>query len=187
MKRWVLFSTLTDSFSLLTPYGLYFKCTRAMTSTAWWVLGAWTVWVSTCAPAILVHVCAAVQCAKGLGESKYRSAGVVIIKYSLSQSHHCSHSSETAEPITVKCDDDSSTNWKLFFRKCLNDSDMNKHHHKSAATHRSSLIVHQLVIIITVDIKHLHYIWWSCLYDASDQLYFRHNYNVSHLINDHIV
>ena len=72
---------------------------------------------SPCTPAVLVHTCAAVQCAKVLSEGKYRSAGVVIIKNSVSQSHHCSHSSETAVAITVKCDNNRSTNRKFFFRK----------------------------------------------------------------------
>ena len=44
----------------------------------------------------------------GLGEGEYRSQGAVIIKHSLSQPHHWSHRSETAAPVAVKCDNDSS-------------------------------------------------------------------------------
>lgn len=60
------------------------------------MLGAQTMWAPPYTPSILVYVCAAEQCAKGLGEGEYGSAGVVIIKYSLSQTHHWSHDSETA-------------------------------------------------------------------------------------------
>ncbi len=42
------------------------------------------------ASAILVHVCAAVQSAKALGEGESRSEGVVINEYALNQSHHFS-------------------------------------------------------------------------------------------------
>ena len=52
---------------------------------------------ASCIPAILVHVCAAVQYADGLGGGEYRSAGLVIIKYSQSQLHHWSHSFETQQ------------------------------------------------------------------------------------------
>lgn len=31
------------------------------------------MWASPCAPAILVHVCVAAQCAKGLSEGEHRS------------------------------------------------------------------------------------------------------------------
>ena len=43
--------------------------------------------LAPCTP-FYFSLCAAVQHAKGLGEAAYRSAGVVIIKYPLSQSHH---------------------------------------------------------------------------------------------------
>ncbi len=73
-----------------------------------------TVGASPYAPATLVHVCAArYKSAKGLSDVEYRSEGVVINKYTLSQSHHWSHSSETAEPITVKHDNNGSTNGEL--------------------------------------------------------------------------
>lgn len=39
----------------------------------------------------LVHVGGEAQTAKELGEVEYKSEGAVIIKYTLSQSHHCSH------------------------------------------------------------------------------------------------
>ena len=42
----------------------------------------------------------AVQSAKGLSEVEDRSEGVVMNKNSFDKSGHCSHSSETAEPIT---------------------------------------------------------------------------------------
>lgn len=60
------------------------------------VVGELTVWASPYTLSILVCVCAAKPSAKGLGEGEYGSAGVVIIKYPLSQTHHWSHSSETA-------------------------------------------------------------------------------------------
>ena len=58
----------------------------------------WTVWASLSAPVILVHVL------KGMGEVEFRPVSMMINKYTLSQPHHWSHSSETAEPITVKHD-----------------------------------------------------------------------------------
>lgn len=122
------------------------------------VAGARTAWASSCEPVILVHVCVAARHAKGPSEGEYRSASVVIINYSLSQSHHCCHSSETVVPITVKRDDDGSTNRKLFFRKCLDSSErhdmnVNTHHHKSAAEDRWSSCFHQLVTMTMIEIQ----------------------------------
>lgn len=54
---------------------------------------------------------------QGLGEGEYRSVSVVISKYSLSQSHHWSHSSEITEPITVKNDTIAQQMEIRFFRK----------------------------------------------------------------------
>lgn len=59
---------------------------------------------------ILVQVCAAVQSVKDLCEVEYRLGGVMINKYTFSQSLHWCHSSETAEPIAVKYDNNDSTN-----------------------------------------------------------------------------
>ncbi len=47
---------------------------------------------------------------KGPAEAEYGSEGVVINKYTLSQSHHWSRSPETAVPITVRHDNSDSTN-----------------------------------------------------------------------------
>lgn len=140
----------------LQIYKGYFNRASATTSVRWQV--ARTVWASSCEPVILVHVCVAAQHAKGPSEGEYRSASVVIINYSLSQSHHCCHSSETVVPITVKRDDDGSTNRKLFFRKCLDSSErhdmnMNTHHHKSAAEDRWSSCFHQLVTMTMIEIQ----------------------------------
>lgn len=50
------------------------------TATAYAVcLDAQTLWASPNTPAILVHVCAAAQSAKGLSEGEYRSEGLVVI------------------------------------------------------------------------------------------------------------
>lgn len=54
-------------------------------------------------PALLVHACAAVQRAKGLGKGEYRKEGRVINE--CTQPHHWS---ETAVPITMTNDDKSS-------------------------------------------------------------------------------
>lgn len=54
-----------------------------------------------CAPAILAHVCAAVQSAKGLSEENYRSEGGVNNKYALRQSHRWSHRSQRAKTTIV--------------------------------------------------------------------------------------
>lgn len=58
----------------------YFSCATA--SAKWYVLGAWTVWAFPSAPATLIHV----LYGKVLDEVEYRSKGVVINKYTLSQS-----------------------------------------------------------------------------------------------------
>ncbi len=79
-------------------YWALFKCTRTSAKDY--------VGVSDCTY-VSVHIPA-----KGLCEVKYRSEGVAMNKYTLSQSHHWSHSSETAVPITGKLN-----KWKDFFRK----------------------------------------------------------------------
>lgn len=76
-------------------------------------LDARTVWLSPCTPAILVHVSAAKQSLKGLAEGEYKS-GVVINKYTLSQSYHWSHRS----------------------RDGAERHNVNTQHHKSAARER---------------------------------------------------
>lgn len=84
-------------------------------------------------PAILVHVCAAAQSAKGPGEVEYKLEPVVIDKYTLSQSHHLS---ETSEPIRVRYDDNSSKNEETKSCCCLDDAeqhDVTRQEHKSAA------------------------------------------------------
>ena len=54
-----------------------------------------------------------------VGEGGHRSAGVVISEYPVSQSHRWFHSSETAVPITVKHDNDSSAKGELYLtEKC---------------------------------------------------------------------
>lgn len=63
--------------------------------------------------AILVRVGAAVQSAKGLSEVEYKSEGVVINRYILSQSHHWSHGSKTSVLITGEHDNNNSTNGKI--------------------------------------------------------------------------
>lgn len=68
------------------------------------------MWTSPGAP-ILAHVNAAAQCAKGPAEGE--QTGVVISEYCLTQSHHWSHSSETAVPITGQHAKQSSANRKL--------------------------------------------------------------------------
>lgn len=70
-------------------------------------------YMSKIVPAILAHVGAAVQSAKGLSQVEYELEGVVINKFTLGQSHHWSHHSETAVPITVMRDNRSTNGTRL--------------------------------------------------------------------------
>lgn len=54
---------------------------------AQWQVQSGRCWVPPRTLVILVHVCAAAQSAKGLGEGGYWSEGVVINKCTLSQSY----------------------------------------------------------------------------------------------------
>ena len=116
----------------------------------------------------------AMQRAKGLSEGSYKSADVVINKYPPSLSPHHSHlSSKTVVPNTVKHDNDSSIKRKLFYRKCLDDSeshDINPHDHKSAPKDRGRLrkLIGEAIYMIIMD-----------------QYYCMTNCKVSHLVHGH--
>lgn len=71
----------------------------------------------------MVHMCKRVKVT--------RSEGLVSNKYTLSQSHHWCHRSETAEPITVKHDANSSNEESACFPVDA------ERHHKSAARGRA--------------------------------------------------
>lgn len=63
------------------------------------------------------------------------SAHSSVVQYTLSQSHHCCFSSETAVPITVERDNKSSTNGEIFNRVpccCLQGAEQ---HGLNAARH----------------------------------------------------
>lgn len=62
-------------------------------------MGALTVWASLSIPAILVHVGAAEQSAKGLGDVEYKVEDVIINKYTIITG---SQNTETTAAITVK-------------------------------------------------------------------------------------
>ncbi len=128
------------------------------------------MWAS---PSILVHVCAGSQSAKGLAKVEYRSEGVVIYKYTLSQSHHWSHHSETAVPITVTHEIVLLSGWcraaqpehttpKIWGRWC------------GISTIWEKLRIKRLLG------EAIHTI-------VSIQCYFSHNSNVLHIANDHIL
>lgn len=73
-------------------------------------MGAWAVWVSPRTSAILVNASTSLQSAKGLIEEDYKSNGVVTKKYTLSQSHHWLHCSETVVPIATHNNNSSLRN-----------------------------------------------------------------------------
>lgn len=102
---------------------VYFDRSSAMTSAKCLVLGARTMWASPGALAMLFHGGASAQSAKGLGEVKYRLQGVMVNKYTFSQSHHLSHCSETAVPVTVMHGNNSPANGKTLFKEIILASD----------------------------------------------------------------
>lgn len=86
------------------------------------------MWPSPSATAILVHVVAALESTKGMGEVEYRLEAVVLNKYAQIQSNHWYPRSETALPITVTHDNNRSTNGKKLLQEIILLSDRAEQH-----------------------------------------------------------
>lgn len=131
-------------------------CIRVLAWTICLHLGTWTVWMSPCAPSILVHVCAAVQHARSLSPPTAMLASSAAIVCPL----HLHHTAFLG-PAQVQFYKGAKACILMNIDQphwCLLNTLLASHirsHSSEIAVHITSYLVHSSVI--NVALKHLHF------------------------------